>query len=408
MIQRTDYLKQLIQWKDEQVIKVVTGIRRCGKSTLLQQYQAYLLDQGILPEQILSLNFEQLELEALLDYRALNSYILEHMCKDGKTYVFLDEIQNVNEFEKVVDSLYIRDDIDIYMTGSNAYMLSGDLATLLSGRYVQISMLPFSFAEYAQANPAEDPDKLFSDYLNNGGFPYIAVMDRTPEKVDTYLEGIYNTIVVKDIEERQQRKDLNANRRNVTDVTLLKNIAKFLADSVGNLISVRKISNYITSTGRKLSQNTVSDYIQMLEEAFVFYPAERYDVTGKQLMKVNQKYYMVDLGLRRYLLPRSHYDLGFSLENIIYLELIRRGYAVYVGKVGDSEVDFIARGNDLVQYFQVSASLTDPATFEREMAPFRKIHDNYPKKILTLDRFTLGNYDGIEVISAVDWLLGNT
>ncbi len=408
MIQRTDYLKQLIQWKDEQVIKVVTGIRRCGKSTLLQQYQAYLLDQGILPEQILSLNFEQLELEALLDYRALNSYILEHMCKDGKTYVFLDEIQNVNEFEKVVDSLYIRDDIDIYMTGSNAYMLSGDLATLLSGRYVQISMLPFSFAEYAQANPAEDPDKLFSDYLNNGGFPYIAVMDRTPEKVDTYLEGIYNTIVVKDIEERQQRKDLNANRRNVTDVTLLKNIAKFLADSVGNLISVRKISNYITSTGRKLSQNTVSDYIQMLEEAFVFYPAERYDVTGKQLMKVNQKYYMVDLGLRRYLLPRSHYDLGFSLENIIYLELIRRGYAVYVGKVGDSEVDFIVRRNDLVQYFQVSASLTDPATFEREMAPFRKIHDNYPKKILTLDRFTLGNYDGIEVISAVDWLLGNT
>ncbi len=408
MIQRTDYLKQLIQWKDEQVIKVVTGIRRCGKSTLLQQYQAYLLDQGILPEQILSLNFEQLELEALLDYRALNSYILEHMCKDGKTYVFLDEIQNVNEFEKVVDSLYIRDDIDIYMTGSNAYMLSGDLATLLSGRYVQISMLPFSFAEYAQANPAEDPDKLFSDYLNNGGFPYVAVMDRTPEKVDTYLEGIYNTIVVKDIEERQQRKDLNANRRNVTDVTLLKNIAKFLADSVGNLISVRKISNYITSTGRKLSQNTVSDYIQMLEEAFVFYPAERYDVTGKQLMKVNQKYYMVDLGLRRYLLPRSHYDLGFSLENIIYLELIRRGYAVYVGKVGNSEVDFIARGNDLVQYFQVSASLTDPATFEQEMAPFRKIHDNYPKKILTLDRFTLGNYDGIEVISAVDWLLGNT
>ncbi len=405
MIERTDYLQKLIQWKDEKVIKVVTGIRRCGKSTLLEQFREYLLDQGTEPVQIVSLNFEQLEYEELLDYQKLYAFILEKLCPGKTTYIFLDEIQKVNEFEKVVDSLYVRDDVDLYITGSNAYLLSGDLATLLSGRYVQISMLPFSFREYCQANPGEDKDRLFADYLRNGGFPYIAVMDRTPEKVDAYLEGVYNTIIVKDIADRQLRREQESGRRSAVDIPLLESIARFLADAVGNPISARKIANFITSSGRKISQNTVIDYIEMLKEAYVFYPAERYDVMGKQWMKLNQKYYIVDPGIRRYLLSRSSYDLGFSLENVVYLELIRRGYTVNVGKVQDTEVDFVARKQDQIRYFQVTASLTEQTTFDREMAPFRKITDNYEKTILTLDRFTTGNYDGIEVVNVVDWLL---
>ncbi len=406
MVERKEYLEQLIRWKDEQVIKVVTGIRRCGKSTLLQQFQDYLLEHGTEPGQILSLNFEQLEYEELLDYHTLHAYLLDRLCADGMTYIFLDEVQNVSGFEKVVDSLYIRQNVDLYITGSNAFMLSGELATLLSGRYVQVSMLPFSFREYCRANDAQDYDTLFADYLRNGGFPYIAVMDRTPEKVNAYLEGIYNTIIVKDIVERKQRRDKDSDRRNVTDIALLESIARFLADSVGNPISVRTISNFIISSGRKVSQNTVSDYIEMLKEAYVFYPAERFDVKGKQLMKMNQKLYIVDLGIRRYLLPRSSYDLGFSLENVIFFELVRRGFSVNVGKVGNTEVDFVSKKDDRIQYFQVAASLTDQSTFDREITPLKNIHDNYSKTILTLDRFTPGNYNGIEVVNAVDWLLG--
>ena len=329
---------------------------------------------------------------------------LDRLCPGKYTYIFLDEIQKVKDFEKVVDSLYVRDDVDIYITGSNAYILSGELATLLSGRYVEISMLPLSFSEYCEFHPAGDKDTLFAGFMQDGGFPYIAVMDRTKEKVDTYLEGIYNTIIVKDIEDRQRRRENDPDKRKVTDMALLKNIARFLAGSVGNPISVKSISDYINSAGRKVSQNTVGDYIGVLEEAFVFYPVDRFDIMGKQLMKMNQKIYIVDLGIRRYLLSRRDYDLGFSLENIIYLELLRRGYSVNIGKVGNTEVDFVAEKNDRLQYFQVTASLIDPATFNREITPLRNIRDNYPKTILTLDRLALGNYNGIEAVNAVDWL----
>ena len=405
MIERTDYLQKLIAWKDEQIIKVVTGIRRCGKSTLLDIYKGYLKGNGIGDEQIISVNFEDLENEALQDYRVLYAYLTERLCKGKTTYIFLDEIQKVEGFEKVVDSLYIKENVDVYITGSNSWLLSGELATLLSGRYVEINMLPFSFAEFCQSRGGSDEDRLFAEYLSDGAFPYIATMDRTKEKIDMYLEGIYNTVIVKDIEERQRRREKDPNKRKVTDIPLLKNISKFLANSVGSPVSVKKIADYITSSGRKVSQNTVDDYIEALVQAYIFYRAERYDVEGKQLLKQNGKLYIVDLGLRRYLLPKRNYDLGYSLENVIFLELLRRGYQVNVGKAGSTEIDFVAKKDDILEYYQVSASLTEQATFDREIAPLRKIRDNYPKRILTLDRFTLGNYEGIEVVNAIDWLL---
>lgn len=409
MVERKEYLEKLKLWREEKIIKVVTGIRRCGKSTLLEQYRNYLLETGVDSEQIIAVNFEDLAFENLLDYKSLYQYISERVVPDKFTYIFLDEIQKVNGFEKAVDSLYIKDNIDIYITGSNAYLLSGELATLLSGRYVEIKMLPLSFSEYVQLQPmGKSRDELFSEYMSVGGFPYIAAMDRTKEKTDMYLEGIYNTIIVKDIEERYNRREQNVSHRKVNDISLLKNISKFLAGSVGSLISVKSVSDYIVSSGRKVSPNTISDYIGALTEAFIFYPAERFDIQGKQLLKQNQKFYIADTGLRRYMLPRRNYDLGFTLENIVYLELCRRGYEVYVGKSGTTEVDFVARKNNAVEYFQVTASLTDESTFQREITPLQNIRDNYPKTILTLDRFTLGDYEGIKAENAVDWLLNDT
>lgn len=404
MVERKEYLKQLWSWKDEQVIKVVTGIRRCGKSTLLKQYQEKLLAEGIAREQMISINFEELENEPLLDYQALYRYIKERLCDGKMTYIFLDEIQKVMSFEKAVDSLYVKDNIDIYITGSNAYMLSGELATLLTGRYVEISMLPLSFREYTQATGMQT-EQAFSEYMKSGALPYIAVMDRTDEKVDVYLEGIYNTVIVRDIEERQARKERDAGKRKITDIALLKTIARYLASVIGSPVSVKSITDYLVSSGRKVSPNTVSDYVEALTESFVFYSAERFDIVGKQLLKVNKKTYMVDLGLRNHILPRKYYDLGFSVENIVFFELLRRGNRVAVGKYGSAEVDFVARRQDVITYYQVTADMTAKETFEREMRPLRSIHDNYEKIVLTLDRFSTGNYDGIKVVNVVDWLL---
>lgn len=406
MIERKNYLEKLIAWKDEKVIKVVTGIRRCGKSTLLDLYKEYLKKNGAEDGQIVAVNFEELENEALQDYKALYAYLSGSLRRGKMTYIFLDEIQKVEGFEKVVDSLYIKENVDVYITGSNSWLLSGELATLLSGRYIEIKMLPFSFAEFYASRGGGDADRLFADYMANGSFPYIATMDRTKEKIDMYLEGIYNTVIVKDIEERQNRKENDPNRRKVSDISLLKNISKFLANSIGSPISVKRIADYITSSGRKVSQNTIDGYIEALVQAYVFYQAERYDIEGKQLLKQNGKFYIVDLGLRRYLLPKREYDLGYSLENVVYLELLRRGYEVHVGKMGQTEVDFVAKKDDVISYYQITASLMEQTTFEREIKPLKRINDNYPKRILTLERFTLGNYEGIEVLNAVDWLLG--
>ncbi len=404
MVQRKEYLDQLISWKDEQVIKVVTGIRRCGKSTLLMQFQGWLEENGVTQEQIVFINFEELEYEDLLDYRKLYQYLKERLVSGKITYIFLDEIQKVSSFEKVVDSLYVKPDVDLYITGSNAYMLSGDLATLLTGRYVEIKMLPLSLREFLSMTGLE-PEQGFPEYLRNGGMPYIAAMNRTNEKVSTYLEGIYNTVIVKNIEDRQTRKESDPSKRKITDIVLLKTIAKYLASVVGNPVSVRSITNYLISNDRKISPNTVGDYVEALTESFIFYPAERFDIVGKQLLKASRKMYIVDLGLRNYILPRKNYDLGFSLENLVYFELLRRGYKVTTGKAGNAEVDFVAQKQGAYQYFQVTADMTAQETFEREIRPLEKIRDNYEKMILTMDRLTPGNYNGIQVRYLVDWLM---
>lgn len=404
MVERKEYLDQLWAWKDEQQIKVVTGIRRCGKSVLLEQYQQKLLAEGVAPEQIISINFENLDYEPLKDYMELYRYLKERLCTDKMTYIFLDEVQEVPAFEKVVDSLSIKDQVDIYITGSNAYMLSSELATLLSGRYTEIKMLPFSFREYI-AETGLPKEEAFAEFMKTGGIPYVAAMNRTDEKVDQYLEGIYNTVIVKDIEQRQLRKEKEGNTRKITDIALLKNIARYLASVIGSPVSMKSITNYLTSSGRKISQNTVSDYVDALKESFIFYSVERFDIVGKQLLKINNKLYMVDMGIRNHILPRKRYDLGFTIENIVFLELMRKGYKINIGKYGATEVDFVVQKEGVLTYYQVTADMTAKETFEREMKPLRSIPDNYEKVVLTLDHFSLGNYDGIKVVNVIDWLL---
>lgn len=404
MVIRKEYLSRLLAWKNEQVIKVVTGIRRCGKSTLLKQFQDRLLEEGVSQEQIISINFEDMDYEDLLNYKALYAYIKERLCPDKMTYVFLDEIQKVDSFQKAVDSLFIKENTDIYITGSNAYLLSGDLATLLTGRYVEISMLPLSFAEYLECS-GETGEQALASYLRFGGFPYLTQMENTADKVNTYLEGIYNTVVVKDIEDRQLRKNPDPNKRKITDITLLKTIARYLASVVGSPVSVKSVSDYLVSSGRKVSPNTVDDYMEALQESFIFYPVERFDINGKQLLKVNRKWYIVDFGLRNHILPKKRYDLGFSLENIVFFELLRRGFKVNVGKNGDAEVDFVAQKQGVLHYYQVTADMTNEDTFDREIRPLQSIKDNYEKTILTMDYMTPGDYEGIKVVHLLDWLL---
>lgn len=353
---------------------------------------------------IISVNFEELEYEELLDYKKLYDYMKQRIDPNRKNYIFLDEIQRVDSYEKVVDSLYAKDYADIYITGSNAYMLSGDLATLLTGRYVEINLLPLSFREFYEAT-GDTAEQAFSEYMRIGGLPYVAMMERQGEKVNTYLEGIYNTVIVRDIEERQARKEKEPAKRKVSDIALLKSIARYLASVAGSPVSVRSVTDYLISNGRKVSPNTVDNYMDALTEAFVFYEAERFDIAGKELLKSNKKMYMVDLGLRNYILPKKRYDLGFSIENIVFFELLRRGYQVNIGKLGDTEVDFVARKNDELVYYQVTADMTAEAVFEREMRPLRQIKDNYEKIVLTLDRYTPGNYEGIKVLCVLDWLL---
>ena len=399
MIKRKEYLKQLLSWKDQNIIKVLTGIRRCGKSTILKLYQEYLLNNGIDPSQIISINFEELEYEDLQDYKKLYQYIKDRLVENKMMYIFLDEIQNVPSYEKVVDSLHVKENIDIYITGSNSYIFSGQLATYLSGRYIEIPVLPLSFKEVY--NPQTDKEEAFQKYIKTGGFPYIHQIQLLNEQIDMYLEGIYNTVIVKDIEERINRK----NSKSVTDIALLKAISKYLSSVVGSPVSIRSITNYFKSNERTTSPNTISNYVEALCESYLYYPVEVMDVSGKEVLKSNKKYYIVDPGIRNYILPKQFYDLGFTIENIVYLELLRRRYNVNIGRNGRTEVDFIAKRNDVYTYIQVTASLVDENTFNREIRPLKQVKDNYEKIILTLDRYTLGNYEGIKVINIIDWLL---
>ena len=404
LIQRKEFLNELIKWKNEKVIKIITGMRRAGKSTLLMQYQDYLRQSGVEENRIVSINFEELEYEELCDYRKLYNYIKDKLIEGKTTYIFLDEIQKVKDFEKVIDSIYVKSDTDIYITGSNAYFLSGNLATYLTGRYVEILVLPFSFKEYKEV-VNKDNEGAFSDYMKYGGLPFLTLMEKDIDKAYTYLEGIYNTVIVKDIEDRINLQITDNDKRKIYDISLLKLIAKYLASVVGSSVSVRGITNYIVSSGRKVSQNTVSDYVEALKEAFIFYEVSRFDIVGKQILSSNKKYYIVDLGLRNYILPRKSYDLGFSVENIVYFELLRRGYNVNIGKQDKEEVDFVVVKNGIITYIQVTADMTAKETFEREIRPLNMIKDNYKKIILTLDKFTLGDYSGIKVKNLMEWLL---
>ena len=399
MIKRKEYLKQLLSWKDQNIIKVLTGIRRCGKSTILKLYQEYLSNNGIDPSQIISINFEELEYEDLQDYKKLYQYIKDRLVENKMMYIFLDEIQNVPSYEKVVDSLHVKENIDIYITGSNSYIFSGQLATYLSGRYIEIPVLPLSFKEVY--NPQTNKEEAFQKYIKTGGFPYINQIQLLNEQIDMYLEGIYNTVIVKDIEERINRK----NSKSVTDIALLKAISKYLSSVVGSPVSIRSITNYFKSNERTISPNTISNYVEALCESYLYYPVEVMDVSGKEVLKSNKKYYIVDPGIRNYILPKQFYDLGFTIENIVYLELLRRRYNVNIGRNGRTEIDFIAKRNDVYTYIQVTASLVDENTFNREIRPLQQIEDNYEKIILTLDRYTLGNYEGIKEINIIDWLL---
>ena len=393
MVKRHQYLEKLKKLKDMQIIKVVTGFRRCGKSTLLLQFQEYLKECGVLDQQIISINFEKLEFEHLLDYKALYSYITERLCPDKTTYIFLDEIQLVDGYQKAVDSLFVKDNVDLYITGSNAQMLSGELATLLSGRFIEIEMLPLSFAEFYELVGGDRRD-VWKRYFTNGGLPYTAYIN-DEEILHDYLLGIYNTVLLKDVVERKK----------VQDVALLKSVIRFLFDNIGNIVSSKKISDSLVSYGRKTTSVTVENYIESLSEAYVVYEANRYDVKGKQHLKSLEKYYVVDIGLRKLLLGSKNSDIGHTLENIVYLELIRRGFDVCIGKIDDLEIDFIAEKDGNKEYYQVSASVLDPATFEREITPLKKIPDNYPKYIITMDDITSNN-EGIRQVNIIDFLLG--
>lgn len=395
MIQRQEYLEKMIAYREKQFIKVITGVRRCGKSTLFLLYQDYLKQNGVKGEQIISINLEDLEYENLLDYKALYHYIKERLCQNQYTYIFIDEVQNCDKFEKTVDSLFLQENVDIYVTGSNAYMLSGELATLLSGRYVTIDMLPLSFGEYSTVNSGESNGQLFREYLKYGSFPYVAVMEKNEAVIKSYIEGIYNTILIKDVAKREE----------ITDIALLENIIKTVASSIGSPISIKKISDTINSSGRKISVNTVERYMRALTDSYIFYKADRYDIKGRQYLKTLSKYYMVDTGIRNLLLAESASDLGHLLENIVYLELLRRGYRVNIGKLAEKEVDFVADTYDGLIYYQVSASVLDENTLKRELEPLKKIPDHYPKVLLTLDEIGAGaDYEGIRQRNVLEWL----
>lgn len=397
MVERKEYLEELKRWKEKDLIKVVTGIRRCGKSTLFDLFIDYLKSIGVSEKQIIKINLEDADYD-FKDYKELYDYIKARLISDKVNYVFLDEVQNVPEFQRAVDSLYIKKNVDVYITGSNAYLLSGELATLLSGRYIEIKMLPLSFKEYVSAFPNNNNYyQLFLEYMRNGGMPgNLSIIDTNPNDIDKYMDGIFSTIVYKDI----------MARNNITDKILLESILKFIYDSIGSPISTKKISDTLTSKGMSTSNHTVENYITAFIESFLIYKAERFDVKGKNLLVRDYKYYSVDTGLRSYLLgKKADSDMGHILENIVYLELLRRGYKVYVGKVDDLEVDFVAENREGLKYFQVALSVRDDKVLERELKSLQKTGDHYPKYLLTLDMDLESDYDGITKINVVDWLL---
>lgn len=396
LVKRNNGLAYLRRFRDKKVIKVITGVRRCGKSVLMLQYADELKSSGVLAKRVIAVNFEDYEFHGLRDPKALYSYVNTRLKPEGMNYVFLDEIQHVTDYADVVDALYIKDNVDLYITGSNAYMLSSEIATLLSGRYVEMKLLPFSLKEYAQARKNEIPvDRLYADYITYSSFPYAASLGRDPQVVNDYLRGIYSTIVLKDVVQRNR----------IGDSMILESVMAFLADNIGNTLSTKKIADTMISYGRKVDVKTVEKYLTALCESCIVYPVKRYDVKGRGLLKTMEKYYLVDVALRNMLLGTRGIDFGRVLENVVFLELMRRYPNVYIGKVDNMEVDFITTNGQEVHYFQVCATMRDEVTRERELKPLQSIGDNFPKTILTLDPDPVTYYNGIKQQNAIDWLM---
>ena len=397
MIARSDYINYLNKFKDMPLIKVICGVRRCGKSTLFLQYIEYLKSNDIDDDHIIFINFEDLEYEEYTDYKTLYNYLNKRIIDSKKYYIFLDEIQNVEKYEKTVDSLLVKGNCDIYITGSNTYMLSSELSTLLSGRYIEIKMFPLSFKEYVSyyKDVNNDYEDLFNKYISSSSYPF-SINFKEENMLNKYLEDIYNSIIIKDISLRIKK----------LDISLLHRIVKFMFDSIGSILSINNIANKLSSDGYKIDNKTVSKYIEVLIESMLFYKVERYDIKGKNILSTLEKYYVVDIGIRRIKLGRNYSDLGHIIENIVYLELMRRNYNVYIGYFTNAEIDFVAIKNGEIEYYQVCLSLLNEEVLKREVKSLKMINDNYPKYIISLDKVGVNsNIDGIKHINLVDWLL---
>ncbi|MBR2922900.1 MAG: ATP-binding protein [Alphaproteobacteria bacterium] len=407
IIERPQYIKELMMFKDADLIKILTGVRRSGKSTVYELYAEELKKQGIKPEQIQIIKLEEEENSELLDYHKLHQHIMDNLVKDKKNYVFLDEIQNVENFEKAVRSLYEKKNIDIYLTGSNSKLQSGEWATSLTGRYIEIKMYPLSFKEFLTINPTDNLDKAYADYLAYSSFPYAQYfvnlnMPDLKKQLDTYINGIYDTVVLYDV----------MSKKGIVNASRIKRIMKFMAGNIGSEISVKKMSDMLKDDGIVIQPYLLDDYIDAFKDAFIWYQADRYDVRGRKVLKTQNKYYLVDMGIRNMLMNDKVEDTGHILENIVYLELLRRGYKVYIGKIDyktkdrevvTKEIDFVVETPEGLEYYQVSDTMNDAKTLERELASLKLIKDNYPKYILTRDYGTK-DYDGIKQLNVLEWL----
>lgn len=399
MIVRNEYLNVLKRFKDKELIKVITGIRRCGKSTLLEMFQDYLKENGVEECQIISINLEDLDYNFITDYMTLYKYINDKLKEKKKYYIFIDEVQKINEFQKTVDSLYIKKNVDLYITGSNANLLSSELATLLSGRYIEVKMLPLSFKEYKEAYKDLSNEDLYQKYISLGSLPYTTSLD-TEDDVSMYLSSVYNDIIIKDVMARKK----------IQDETMLRNVANFAMDNIGSLLSTNNIANTMISDGKDINVRTVEKYLEGFTESFFLYKASRYDIKGREYLKTQGKYYVSDLGFRYFMLGRKIGDFGHILENVVYLELLRRGYDVYIGKIDEYEVDFVAINSEGRLYVQVTDTLkgldeNDTRILDRELRSLKKINDNYEKIVLTSDKIPVSNEEGIKIRNVLEWLL---
>lgn len=402
-MERNSYFQSVNNFKDKQVIKVFTGMRRCGKSVLMEQYIQKLRNEGISDSQIIFIRLDDLENELLLHYSNLYAFVKSALLDDKMNYVFIDEVQMCHDFQKAVLSLFNYKNVDLYLTGSNADLLSGELATLLSGRYVTIDMLPFSFSEYLECTkennfPEQSIEESYFDYIRFGSMPFTVQLQKNQESIYQYLNGVYNTVIVKDIARRHQIKDME----------VLESVIKFMFENCGNICTSKKISDTLTSSGRKTTQPTVENYMHFLEECFLIYKVERYDVRGKERLKNLAKYYITDIGLRNMLLGFRNIDMGHILENLVFLELKRKHFEIFTGRNNEAEIDFVVKKQNQILYIQVAESVKDSATLERELSAFKNINDSYPRILITMDKSLNEDYNGVRNINALDFFTGKT